>query len=341
MVASFREMKRDFSFATSIFLRRPFSVLLQVTNRCNMKCDFCDFWPNGAPVNKELTVADYEKLGKELSKLGTFLVSIEGGEPFVRKDILDIVKVLSKDHLTVLYTNGWYITAENAKQLFDNGLTQVGVSIDFPDAERHDAKRVLEGATERAWNAINYFKEAAPHGGRQAHVMTVYMEENRRDLEALLKQSEAAQVGHQITLLSTKGFRRAEDGGSWPSESVSAELLRLRKKYPHFRIFRDYLKWMDPFIKRDLKALPTCRAGRQSFNIDHLGFVAPCIEKIGNPVGNIREDSILDIHKRLLAMDEIAECQDCLTLCRGMSQCLGGGGTVRSLIDLGGRMRSN
>src|SRR5690348_2020757 len=42
-------IRKDASFALGLLRRRPFQVLVQVTNRCNMKCSFCDFWPNVAP----------------------------------------------------------------------------------------------------------------------------------------------------------------------------------------------------------------------------------------------------------------------------------------------------
>lgn len=38
---------RDARFTAGILQKRPFQVLLQITNRCNMRCSFCDFWPNG------------------------------------------------------------------------------------------------------------------------------------------------------------------------------------------------------------------------------------------------------------------------------------------------------
>ena len=44
---SWAEQQRDLRFAIGVLRRRPFQVLLQVTNRCNMQCSFCDFWPNG------------------------------------------------------------------------------------------------------------------------------------------------------------------------------------------------------------------------------------------------------------------------------------------------------
>jgi MoaA/NifB/PqqE/SkfB family radical SAM enzyme len=265
------------------------------------------------------------------------MISIEGGEPFVRPDILDIVRVLSRRHVTVLYTNGWYLDPDKARALFASGLSHVGVSIDFPDAARHDAKRGIAGAYERTWRAIDWLRDAAPRGGAQVQVMTVYMEENRRDFEALLRLSAARGVGHAMTLLATQGTRRAP-GGQWPSEPVSRELLRLWKQYPHFRVFRDYLALMDAFLQDG--DMPQCRAGVQSFNIDHLGNVAPCIEKIGQPVGNVKRESLAKIHSRLARAEGVSTCQECWTFCRGTSQLLGQGGSARSWRDLSLRMRA-
>jgi len=92
---SLREQRRDARFALGVLRRKPFQVLLQVTNRCNMKCDFCDFWPNGVAPGEELTLRDFAMLEAQLSEMGTFLVSIEGGEPFVRPDLVDIVSVFA------------------------------------------------------------------------------------------------------------------------------------------------------------------------------------------------------------------------------------------------------
>jgi len=331
------EVRRDLGYAYGILRRRPFQVLLQVTNRCNMKCPFCDFWPNGVPPRDELSLADYGRLEAELSALGRFIVSIEGGEPFLRLDLADIVETFGQHHLPLLYTNGWYVEPEAAGRLFAKGLAQVGVSIDFADASKHDAKRRLAGASQRAWRAVELFRDAAPHGGKQVHVMTVLMDENLDELEPLLKQSAAARVGHCVTLLAA-GFRRGE-GGQLPQGKVADRLLTLFHRYPHFRIFRRYLTLMDSFLG-DKKDLPACRAGVQSFNVDHVGNVSPCIEKIDLVVGNLRKESLTTIHARMSALHEVAGCQDCWTACRGYGQLLGDGGERSALWDLATRMRS-
>ena len=326
-------MLRDADFALGILRKRPFNVLLQVTNRCNMKCSFCDFWPNAAPRGEELSTEDYRRVARELDAMGCFLVSIEGGEPLVRPDLVEIVRALGRKHLPTLFTNGWYVEADNARALFDAGLVHACVSIDFPDAARHDAKRGLPLAFAKAWRAVELLREAAPRGGKQVHVMTVLMRENADALDELLSLSAAAGVGHEITLLSREGFRRGDGGDEWPDAGISSRLLALKRRHPHFRTLGDYLGRFDDFLAR-APSMPRCRAGVQGFNVDHLGNVAPCIEKIDRPVGNLRREPLAALLAKMRDLPEVATCQDCWTLCRGFVQTMGQGGTLSGWRDL-------
>lgn len=336
-----KDLLRDFRFALGLALNRPFNCLLQVTNRCNMKCSFCDFWPNTDRSN-ELTVEQYQSLSRQLSSLGNFLISIEGGEPFVRQDLVEIVRAFSGDHIPTLFTNGWYVTAENARALFAAGLGSCCVSIDYPQAERHDAKRGIPGAFQRAWEAVDHMREAAPRGDKQVHVISVVMEDNWRDLEALLAMSRERGVGHQLTLLSVAGHRRGRSTEDrLPPPEAARALRRWWREYPHLRFFREYFSDMERFLGQT-GGLPRCRAGVQTFNIDHVGNVSPCIERIDRIYGNIKYESFQAVHARLSAdQAEIARCQACWTACRGMSQALGGRGNLVSWWDLVTRMKSS
>lgn len=342
---SLHQLSRDARFAAGVLQKRPFQVLMQVTNRCNMQCSFCDFWPHPAPRSQELTVAEYRRLAAELSALGCFLVSIEGGEPLARPDLVELVQALSQRHVTTLFTNGWFVTAEKARALFAAGLAHACVSIDYADAQRHDRKRGLAGATSRAWQAVELLRQAAPHGGKQVQVMTVLMQDNQSELPALFAQSAAAGVGHQVTLLSTGGYRRggrapnpAAAPDRLPAPGIGAELHTLWQRYPHARFFRDYARGIDAFLNEG--PLPDCHAGEQSFNIDHVGNVSPCIEKIDLCVGNVRSASLAELLEKLRLAEAGAGCQACWTACRGFAQALGAGGTRRAWQDMSGRMRS-
>lgn len=334
------EALRDLQFAWGLARGAPFQVLVQVTNRCNMRCSFCDFWSNGARPEDELGLDDYRRLSAELLGLGRFIVSIEGGEPLGRPDMVEVVRAFGAHHLPTLYTNGWYVTEALARDLWAAGLVQVGVSIDYPDAARHDTKRGPEGTWERAWRAVEVLRDTAPHGGSQVHVMTVVMESNWRDLGALFAQSAARGVGHVTTLLSTGGFRRGQAGPDrLPPPEAATALGALWRRWSHVRFFREYYAHMGSFLRGG--PTPTCRAGQQSFNVDHLGNVSSCIEKIDRPVGNVRQEPLAAIHARLVGLaDEVARCNDCWTACRGFAQAIGGGGSPRAWRDLAARMRS-
>jgi MoaA/NifB/PqqE/SkfB family radical SAM enzyme len=334
---SWREQQRDLRFALGVLTRKPFQVLLQVTNRCNMQCSFCDFWPNGAAPRDELTLADFERIERGLTELGTFIVSVEGGEPFVRPDIVDIVAIFGRRHVPLLYTNGWYIDDEKARALWRAGLAQVGVSIDYATAERHDAQRRLAGAYSRAWRAVTTLRDTAPHGGKQVHVMTVLMRDNVDELDALLRLSARERVGHCATLLSTSGFRRA-GGAALPDVRDAAQYAARWSEHAHFRMFGDYMRGIATFLEGG--PMPACHAGIQGFNIDHVGNVSHCIEKIDRSFGNVRTEPLASIHRRMCDAQPARGCQECWTACRGFNQALSGGGTLRAWRDLAVRMRS-
>jgi MoaA/NifB/PqqE/SkfB family radical SAM enzyme len=332
-----RDLKRDAAFALGILSRRPFSVLLQVTNRCNMSCRMCSFWSNPSCPEEELSLDEYRILERGLAQMGRFLVSIEGGEPFLRTDLVDIVEVFAKRHVPVLYTNGWFLDDSQARALFANGLSQAGVSIDHADPAVHDAWRGREGAYQKAWDAVRACRDAAPLGGRQVHVMTVLTDESIESIERLLMLSKNMGVGHCVTLVSTSGTMRGRQG-NLPSGKVSPLLMELWNRYPHFRVFREYLEGIDDFVRDG--PLPLCQAGRQSFNVGSTGDVSACIERINRPVGNVRREAISKIHARMKLNTGAANCRDCWTLCRAYAQLLGSGGSFSAWRDLVFRIRS-
>lgn len=336
--------KKDLAFTAGIVGSKPFQVLIQLTNKCNMRCSFCDFWPNVAPRSEELTVADYARLADELASIGTFLISVEGGEPLVRPDLVEIIRVLSQKHITALFTNGWLVTDSIAKELYNAGLVHASVSIDYPDAARHDAKRGLDGAFDRAWKAVDTFVAHAPRGGKQVHVISVVMESNWRDLPQLFQQSAARGVGHQMTLLSVNGFRRGSDGpDKLPPPECGPALVQWHKEYKHIRMLKGYFAQSEQWLKggEARAALPTCYAGEQTFNIDHVGAVSACIERIDESVGTVKTQHIRDLLALLKARHpERAHCQDCWTLCRGVAQELGHGASISALTEMGARMRT-
>ncbi len=113
-------------------------IRLSITDVCNFKCGYC--LPNGYQVDKSdnrkfLHIDEIKRLSKALSELGVCKIRLTGGEPTVRKDFFDIVKILKNESgikKVVITTNGYHLD-QKAKQLFDSGLNGINISIDSLD----------------------------------------------------------------------------------------------------------------------------------------------------------------------------------------------------------------
>src|SRR6478752_9344603 len=128
---------------------KPYLVALNLTKRCNLKCDHCylDATTKSAGGNDELSTEECYKLIDQIAEVnrGCLLV-ITGGEPLVRPDILDIARHAVKLGIMVVFgTNGMLIDERMAKDMVDIGVMGVGISIDSLDAQKHDTFRGLAG----------------------------------------------------------------------------------------------------------------------------------------------------------------------------------------------------
>lgn len=63
-----------------------------------------------------------------LSRISSLMISIGGGEPFLRADLPSVIAALARRHMPLLTTNGWCVTAENARAVFQAGLWGASVS---------------------------------------------------------------------------------------------------------------------------------------------------------------------------------------------------------------------
>ena len=87
-------------------------IRLSITDVCNFKCGYC--LPNGyfKPSNTPgfLDISEINNLVEALSDLGVSKIRITGGEPTVRKDFFDIIKIIKNKkniHNVVITTNGY------------------------------------------------------------------------------------------------------------------------------------------------------------------------------------------------------------------------------------------
>ena len=110
---------------------------MSITDVCNFKCGYC--LPNGYQVDKSdnrkfLHLDEIRRLAMVFSKLGVSKIRITGGEPTVRKDFFEIIKILKDVGIkkVAITTNGYHLD-KKAQMLVDSGLNGINISIDSLD----------------------------------------------------------------------------------------------------------------------------------------------------------------------------------------------------------------
>ena len=303
---------------------------VQITNRCNMRCGFCTFPERAIAPADELTLDQWRQVSRTLADAGSVVISIEGGEPLLRPDAPAIVEAFAKDHHPWIYTNGWYVTEALARQLWDAGLLEVGVSIDYATAERHDRSRGTPGAFDRAVRAIETLAATSPRGPRRVHVLSILFEDNVGELESLLELSGRLGVKHMVTFLSTHGIYRSGAAQGPPREPVAQRIMDLKARYPHLAVFRSYIEGIDRFLAGQV---PACGAGITGMNVDHRGRVAPCIELAHLEAADLSTEPWAAVRDKLAALAEPRTCTKCWTLCRGATEAMAGPPRLRDWKD--------
>lgn len=148
------------------FGRRLTYLRVSVTDRCNLRCTYCLPADTEFPFGDKafLSAPEMEVLVGALVRLGIRRVRLTGGEPLVRKDILEIVRRLKSlpglEDLA-LSTNGTEL-ARLATELKAAGLDRVNVSVDSLDPERFQAI-TRRGTLEQVWQGVEAALDAGLH----------------------------------------------------------------------------------------------------------------------------------------------------------------------------------
>lgn len=138
------------------FGRAITDLRISITDRCNYKCVYCRTGNEGA-LYGDLPFDDYWRMARVLVGMGITKIRLTGGEPLLRKGIVDFVRELAKlrpsglkprparlgdvannlsDPLDIALTTNGHLLADLAKPLKDAGLTRVTVSMDAVDPDR-------------------------------------------------------------------------------------------------------------------------------------------------------------------------------------------------------------
>jgi radical SAM protein with 4Fe4S-binding SPASM domain len=219
---------------------RPYVISWNLTYRCNLACEHCYLDAGGTPLVSTESFADRSELGTEeclnvIDEIAAFapecLTILTGGEPLLRRDILQIVQRAAERGLWVVVgTNGVRITENLARRLAEAGARGLSLSLDALDPDRHDRFRKVRGA----WRNTVQGAEILSRTGLPFIVQTTAGSHNVGELEAIADFAHdrlAAKVWNLYFLVPTGRGLFVSDMTPEQYDEVLASLYRIQRKY--------------------------------------------------------------------------------------------------------------
>jgi AdoMet-dependent heme synthase len=219
---------------------RPYVVSWNLTYRCNLACEHCYLDAGGAPQVGTENFSDRSELGTDdcfrvIDEIAGFapecVTILTGGEPLLRRDILEIVRRASDRGLWVVVgTNGVKISENVAKRLAEAGARGLSLSLDALDPDRHDRFRKVRGA----WRNTVEGAEILNRTGLPFIVQTTAGSHNLGELDAIADFAHdrlAAKVWNLYFLVPTGRGQFVSDMTPAQYDEVLASLYRIQRKY--------------------------------------------------------------------------------------------------------------
>ena len=159
-------LKLSIAYSVSVIIRKPIMwgkpafLSIEPTNICNLHCPECPTGGGFSNVSKGYMSVDVVDALLPIIKLSVQHVNLFfQGEPFLNKELPEIIKKISHYSLVTISTNGHFISNENVSEIVNSGLFKIIVSVDGIDQEQYSRYRV-GGDFQKVIDSIKLLKQA-------------------------------------------------------------------------------------------------------------------------------------------------------------------------------------
>ncbi len=292
-------------------MKTPRSADLAITNKCNLRCKYCSYFTGPGDVGKDLPTDEWIRFFEELTRCAVLNVTLQGGEPFCREDLRELIKGIVRNRMRFdILSNGTLITDELAGFLSSTGRCDgVQVSIDGSIPMTHDAFRG-EGNFLKAIRGLECLKKY----DLPVSVRVTIHKKNVRDLDGIarLLLEDIGLDGFSTNSASHMGLCRQNAEmvqlGTEERSLAMETLLKLNKKYGN-RIsaaagpLAEARGWLEMEQarregKEDLPGggyLSACGGPMQTIAVRADGVMVPCIQMSHMNLGRINKDDLKEI----------------------------------------------
>lgn len=266
----------------NLLTKRPILTIFDVTKLCNQRCPMCNIWKT---KSEDMSLLQIDNRVAELEKFGVGYVFLQGGDPLIRKDIVEIIDIFIKHGIRpTVITNGILLTQELAEKIAVRPCN-LAISIDSLIPERYTLLRGVDTLQKVKENIakISYLKDK--HKGNWSITTTVTKMTELDDVMNMMNYAYENgfmyAVRPYIVVSGTAGKKDEKltyDQGD--ILNVFEEMYSRAKKENLFAslIYKEHIN----YIKG--KKMPQCDALNYSFLMKETGEIAPCIEFPNEPV---------------------------------------------------------
>ena len=304
---SILEQIRPVSFIKDALNSQPWYLILYVTSHCNQRCNMCFAWEmlNSLKKSEEWTLDEFRKISKEFPSL--YQLSLTGGEPTLRKDLAEIVKIFyksSKVRRVTIPTNGFFpdriekIVIEIMESCPDL-LLSINMSIDgLYDA--HDKIRGLKNSFTNLVKSYQLVRRLqAQYKNLHLATASVLTLSNKDSMKETLEWiKENMDIGNHGLMLARGDIKSADGAGT--DESIFIDALKYHRQLAKTgsrikdAVSDEYTLSRINTIKNK-KMQDPCKAGKKLLIITETGNVLPCeILKVLAKNGETSEPKLTD-----------------------------------------------
>ena len=183
----------------------PVHAVWEITLACDLKCHHCGSRA-GKRREEELTTDECLDLVRQLARMGTREITLIGGEAYLRRDWLQIIREIRDQGMDcTMQSGGLNLTADRIKSAVDAGLQALGVSIDGL-RETHDKLRGVKGSFDAAFKALHLIKKQGITSSVNTQITSLVIPQLRELMDLFI---DAGATSWQVQLTVAMG--RAAD----------------------------------------------------------------------------------------------------------------------------------
>lgn len=308
--------------------KTPISIRWDITYQCNFECRHC-YSSCSAIGENILTTEEAKKFLDIFEQNKVQFVQILGGEPMVRKDIYELVEyALKKKYIFSLNSNGYLLDQAAVKRLAELGLKYIQISLHGFE-EEHEYLTTRSGSFKKAVEAINLLIKS----GVSVSVSCTVFDINAKSIISFLNYLVKNGVKN-IQLLTPLEEGRARVDKIQLSNKY---LVTLKKELIDFKNNNQDINFDLPGFDIDLidglvneykndasyEFMFGCSGGVSSLRVNPEGKACICVGDAGNPIGDLLQESMEQIMKkmhawRLANIPKMCKgCPDYLKECQG------------------------